>query len=121
MATTSTITTSLTLSGTGTTSQTININNTTGVLISNPTIESGAVAVGTGWSKVEDSDAAGGYIYIKNTTTVGNATVEVRYGTQSLGTLRPLEWAFLPVPASTSFEIKASVATTAEYAYWTKV
>tara|TARA_R100000152_G_C6622237_1_gene72567 strand:+ start:191 stop:553 length:363 start_codon:yes stop_codon:yes gene_type:complete len=117
---TSTITAAVTLSGPGMTSQTLNVARTISMVIGNPTVESGAISVTTSWAKVEDGPTGGGYVYIRNTEPTTAATVEIRYGTQSLGVLRPGEWAFLPIPAAASFEVKGSLATTAEYGVWTK-
>lgn len=117
---TSTITAAVTLSGAGMTSQTVEISRTVNMVIGNPTIESGAVAVTTSWAKVLDTPTGGGYVYVRNTEPTTSATVEIRYGTQSLGVLRPGEWAFMPIPAvSASLEVKGSIATSAEWAYWT--
>jgi len=118
---TSTITAAITLSGPGMTTQTLNVSKTISLAIGNPTVESGAVKVGTAWGKVEDSTASGGYIYVRNTEPTTAATIEIRYGTQSLGILRPGEWAFLPIPAAVvSLEMKGSLDTTCEYGIWTR-
>ena len=117
---TSTITAAITLSGAGMTSQTLNVAKTSTLTIGNPTVESGAVAVGTSWGVVEDTPTGGGYVYVRNTEPTTAATIEIRYGGTSLGILKPGEWAFLPIPAvSVSMELKGSLATTAEYALWT--
>jgi hypothetical protein len=59
-------------------------------------------------------------LYVRNTEPTTAATVEIRYGAQILGILKPGEWAFLPIPAvSASFDIKGSLATSAEYGMWT--
>ncbi len=119
---TSTITANLTLSGPGMTTQTLNVAKTISLVIGNPTIESGAHKVTTSWAKLDESTAAGGYCYIRNTEPTTAATIEIRYGTQSLGILRPGEFAFLPIPEAggTSMELKGSLATTCEYGKWTK-
>lgn len=119
---TSTITANLTLSGAGMTTQTLNVSKTISLAIGNPTVESGAQKVGTSWGKLDETTTAGGYCYIRNTETTTAATIEIRYGAQSLGILRPGEFAFLPIPeaAAVSIELKGSLDTTCEYGKWTK-
>ena len=119
---TSTITANLNLSGAGMTTQSLNVSRTISLAIGNPTVESGAAKVTTSFVALGASTAAGGYMYVRNTEPTTAATIEIRYGTQSLGYLRPGEFAFLPIPAAaTSIELKGSLATTCEYGMWTKV
>jgi len=102
------------------TTQTVEISRSISMVIGNPTIESGAVAVTTGFVTLLATPTGGGYVYIRNTEPTTAATVEIQYGAQSLGLLRPGEWAFLPIPeVSANLNLKGSLATTAEWAYWT--
>ncbi len=120
---TSTITAALTLSGAGMTTQSLNVSRTISLAIGNPTIESGALKVSSAaFGRLGASTTAGGYMYVRNTEPTTAATIEIRYGTQSLGVLRPGEFMFVPIPeAAVQLEAKGSLDTTCEYGIWTKV
>lgn len=118
---TSTIMANLNLSGAGMTTQSLNVSRTISLVIGNPTVESAAAKVTTSFTGIGRSTAAGGYMYFRNTEPTTAATIEIRYGTQSLGILRPGEFMFVPIPeAVLALEAKGSLATTCEFGIWTK-
>lgn len=143
-----TITARLTLTGTGTTSDVLNIDKSKALSVTNPTVQVGTTKLTTAFATtITDLDGTNNtidtYLYIMNTSSgsetvhvqvVASSTAATQSGTcdsctltQGTVTQSPLvklakgEFAIVPLEAAAHVQFKGS-ATTAimEYGFWTK-
>ena len=144
-----TITARLTLTGTGTTSDVLNIDKSKALSVTNPTVQVGTTKLTAAFATTIDDlngskNIADTYLYIMNTSSgsetvhaqvVASSTAATQSGTCTECTLTqgvlsqsPLvklakgEFAIVPLEAAAHVQFKGS-ATTAimEYGFWTKV
>lgn len=134
-----TITARLTLTGTGTTSDVLNIDKSKALTVTNPTVQVGTTKLTTTYATtIADLDgtknAVDTYLYIMNTSpgsetihvqTVATATCTesgVATVTQSpLIKLAKGEFAIVPLEAAAKVQFKGSATTAVmEYGFWTK-
>jgi len=134
-----TITARLTLTGTGTTSDVLNIDKSKALTVTNPTVQVGTTKLTTTYATtISDLDgsknAVDTYLYIMNTSP-GSETVHVQVvatatctesGTATV-TQSPLaklakgEFAIVPLEAGAKVQFKGSAVTAVmEYGFWTK-
>ena len=133
-----TITGRLTLSGTGTTSDVLNVIKEKVLTITNPAVQVGTTALTASYATTLDDlngtkNTKDTYLYIMN-TSAGTETVHAQVvATQSgtcgectlvqspLAKLQKGEFAFIPLEAAAHVQFKGSATTAVmEYGFWTK-
>ena len=120
----STITSKLTLSGTGVTSDALSITQSSTFNVTLPAVESGTLNVTATPTDLVPANAKRVYLYVKNTGTIGtsdNVHIQTAAGV-NVADLAPTEWLFFPVEESLNLKVDAATASgtsTIEYSYFT--
>jgi|TARA_R110000764_G_scaffold212390_1_gene298662 hypothetical protein len=119
-----TITSQLILSGSGITSESLSITNTSHLNVTNPAIESGTLNVTNTASALLPVISSRVYLYVKNTGTVSTGDtihIETAAGINIIR-LAPTDWCFLPVEPSLALKVQtltSSGISSVEFSYFT--
>ena len=115
-----TLTTKLSIAGTGLTSNqlAININDLLSVTTPHVGLSKLSVATGSASVLVASSVSAATYVYIRNTEAAGGNFVTLETdGTEDWGRLEADNWAFFPVAPSVGLQVRSDTASVViEYA-----
>lgn len=118
-----TITSQITLSGTGITSDDLSIANTSILDVTYPVIESGTMNITTTSTPILSNLTDVTYLYIKNTGEGLSASVNLETSTGvAIASIAPGDWCFLPVNRTANMNVVlalASGASTIEYSIFT--
>ena len=118
-----TLTAKLTLSSSGVSSDSLNLNVSDSLVVTNPAVslarQSISHSAATNILTAADNTAIT-YVYLKNIDATNIRTVKIDDGTAFLD-LGPKEFVFLPVKGAVGLEVQADTAACIlEYGYWTK-
>ena len=118
-----TITSTITLSGSGVTSDDLSITNTSVLDVKNPAIESASMSVSSIATTLVQGTATRTYLYVKNTGTGPQSPIiiETDAGINVIQ-LNSNEWCFLPVTPSLTLQVISALSTgtsTIEYSFFT--
>tara|TARA_R100000353_G_C6507342_1_gene195717 strand:+ start:338 stop:709 length:372 start_codon:yes stop_codon:yes gene_type:complete len=120
-----TLTSTITLSSTDVSSDSLNLSVSKSLTTTNPAQGPSRVSVAVSATEVlyADSGSAGSvYFYIKNCNTSGTGSIDLRNDAgNTFGTLDPGEFAFFPADTDEGVEVFGmNEAVVVEYAYFTK-
>lgn len=120
-----TLTSTLTLSSSDVSSDTLSLSVTATLTTTEPSIGPSRVSVADAATQVlyADSGAAGAvFMFIKNTNSSGSASLELKTDAgNTFGSLENGEFCFIPVDANEGVEVTAAgAAVVVEYAYFTR-
>lgn len=120
-----TITSSLTLKGTGVTSDALSIAQSSTFNVTLPAVESGTLNVTATPADLVPANTKRVYLYVKNTGTLTGGDDNVHIQTAAgvnIADLAPTEWLFFPVEESLNLKVDAATGSgtsTVEYSYFT--
>jgi hypothetical protein len=121
-----TITSQLTLSGSGVTSDQLEITQSVTFNVTLPVVESGTLNVTATPTDLVPANPSRVYLYVKNTGTLGtsdNVNIQTAAAV-NIAELAPTEWLFFPVEENLNLKVDAATASgtsTIEYSYFTAV
>jgi hypothetical protein len=121
-----TITSKLTLSGSGITSDHLDITQSVTFNVTLPAVESGTLNVTATPADLVPANTSRVYLYVKNTGTIGtsdNVNIQTAAAV-NVAELAPTEWLFFPVEENLNLKVDAATASgtsTIEYSYFTAV
>lgn len=118
-----TIQTTLNITSTDATSETLAIAQTIATTVTDPVQNTSTAIVDNAVATVLISGAKAvvSYVYIKNTDATNNIDLREAVTSVAFATLGPSEWAYLPIKAGVGLEVIASALTVRiEYGLWTQ-